>query len=49
MKKTRILVVDDHQVVRRGVKAILSGRPDLEVCGAATTGVRRWRPSPNWT
>ena len=39
MKKTRILLVDDHQVVRRGVAALVQdSRPDWEVCGEASTG-----------
>ena len=39
MKKTRILLVDDHQVVRRGVAGLLGdARPDWEVCGEASTG-----------
>jgi CheY-like chemotaxis protein len=27
----RVLVVDDHEVVRRGLHAFLDGEPDLEV------------------
>jgi len=27
----RILVVDDHEVVRQGVRAILQARPDWEI------------------
>jgi DNA-binding NarL/FixJ family response regulator len=39
MKKTRILVADDHELVRRGVLAsIQQFRPDWEVCGEASTG-----------
>jgi len=34
----RILVVDDHDVVRAGVRTILATRPDWEVCGEATNG-----------
>jgi DNA-binding NarL/FixJ family response regulator len=34
----RILVVDDHAVVRRGVKSLLESHDDWEVCGEATTG-----------
>lgn len=35
---TRILIVDDHPVVLQGMTAILSGEPDFEVVGGATTG-----------
>lgn len=34
----RILVVDDHDVVRAGVKTILATHADWEVCGEATNG-----------
>jgi DNA-binding NarL/FixJ family response regulator len=34
----RILVVDDHDVVRAGVRTILGTRADWEVCGEATNG-----------
>jgi DNA-binding NarL/FixJ family response regulator len=35
---TRILIADDHEVVRAGVRSLLEGRPDYEVCGEAATG-----------
>ncbi len=34
----RILIVDDHDVVRRGLVSILSGCSDLEVVGEAASG-----------
>jgi DNA-binding NarL/FixJ family response regulator len=34
----RILVADDHPVVRRGVRALLESQADWQVCGEATTG-----------
>ncbi|HKV78451.1 MAG TPA: response regulator [Candidatus Sulfotelmatobacter sp.] len=34
----RILVVDDHQVVRTGVRALLEADPEFEVCGEAVDG-----------
>lgn len=36
--RARILIVDDHYVVRQGVRSILTARPDWEVCGEATNG-----------
>ena len=31
----KVLVVDDHPIVREGITLLLSGQPDLEVCGSA--------------
>lgn len=38
MKKLRILVADDHEVVRRGVVAMLSAHANWEICGEAVDG-----------
>jgi DNA-binding NarL/FixJ family response regulator len=35
----KILVADDHEIVRRGVRHILSSRPDWEVCAEAADGI----------
>ncbi len=35
---TRILLADDHALVRRGVRLILDAEPDLEVIGEAADG-----------
>ena len=34
----RVLIVDDHAVVRRGLLAFLDTEPDLEVVGVAAGG-----------
>jgi len=34
----RILIADDHPVVRKGIRALLSTEPGLEVVGEATDG-----------
>jgi DNA-binding NarL/FixJ family response regulator len=39
----RILVVDDHDVVRQGVRLILRSRPDWEICGEAENGAEAQR------
>ncbi|KAB2341614.1 response regulator [Actinomadura rudentiformis] len=36
--KTRILLADDHTLVRRGVRLILDGEPDLQVVAEAGDG-----------
>jgi DNA-binding NarL/FixJ family response regulator len=44
MKPLRVLLVDDHEVVRSGIKAMLDAQDDIEVVGEAATaeeGVRR--------
>ncbi len=35
----RVLIVDDHQVVRRGLRSLLSTRPDWTICGEAVDGI----------
>ncbi|MER3401439.1 MAG: DNA-binding response regulator [Thermoflexus sp.] len=50
MKRLRILVVDDHEVVRLGIRLLLQGRPGFELVGEAENGaqavalVERLRP-----
>lgn len=34
----KILIADDHEVVRQGIRTILSARPDWEICGEAVNG-----------
>lgn len=34
----RVLIVDDHEVVRRGVRSLLMTQRDLDVCGEAVDG-----------
>jgi len=38
MPKTRILLADDHAVVRQGFKMLLSAQPDMEIVGEAANG-----------
>ena len=35
----RILIVDDHQSVRNGLRSLLAGRPEWEICGEAEDGI----------
>ena len=50
MTPLRILIVDDHAVVRRGVRSLLESQPGWEISGEAATGreavdlARRLRP-----
>lgn len=39
-EKIRILIADDHAIVREGLRALLSTEPDLELVAEATDGVQ---------
>ena len=49
-KKSRVLIIDDHVMVREGVAEIIKHEADLDVCGTATTAnegieaVRKLKP-----
>jgi len=34
----RILIADDHEIVRKGVCSILESRKNIEICGEASNG-----------
>ncbi len=36
-RKSRVLIIDDHVMVREGVAEIIRHEPDLDVCSTATT------------
>jgi DNA-binding NarL/FixJ family response regulator len=38
MNPTRILIADDHEVVRKGLRSLLESEPGLEVVGEASNG-----------
>ncbi len=38
MAKIRVLVVDDHTIVREGIRALLAHRKDIEIVGEASDG-----------
>ena len=38
MTTLHVLIVDDHEVVRRGLRALIESHPGWEVCGEAATG-----------
>ena len=37
--RCRILIVDDHEVVRRDICTLLSARSDWEICAEASDGL----------
>jgi two-component system, NarL family, invasion response regulator UvrY len=48
---TKILIGDDHRIVREGLKQMLADAPDLQVVGEAQTGVEVLAlvPTLGWT
>jgi two-component system, NarL family, response regulator LiaR len=38
-KAIRVLVADDHPIVRKGLCALITGEPDMEIVGEAADGV----------
>ena len=38
MKSLRILLADDHELVRQGLRTLIEGHAGWQVCGEATTG-----------
>lgn len=47
MKKTRILLVDDHDIVRLGLMTLLNDQLDMEVVGEASTAGEAVRAAEN--
>lgn len=39
MKNTKILIVDDHEIFRRGLRALLEPSSEWQICGEAVDGV----------
>jgi DNA-binding NarL/FixJ family response regulator len=43
MGKLRILLADDHQMIRDGLKGIINAQADMEVIGEVSDGVSAWQ------
>jgi DNA-binding NarL/FixJ family response regulator len=35
----RVLIVDDHEIFRKGLRSLLESRADLQICGEAANGL----------
>jgi len=46
LTKTRIMIVDDHEVVRLGMRAAFEAEPDLSVVGEASNGAEALAKMP---
>jgi len=40
MSRARILIVDDHEIFRRGLRSLLETRPEFEILGEAGDGLQ---------
>jgi DNA-binding NarL/FixJ family response regulator len=38
MSRTRILVAEDHEIFRKGLRSLLESHPQFEICGEAANG-----------
>lgn len=38
MRKIKVLLAEDHTIVRKGIRSLLDGEPDIEVVGEAADG-----------
>ena len=45
----RVVIVDDHAVIRAGLRQLLSGTPDIEVVGEADGGSRAVEVVREWS
>ena len=43
MAKTKVLLADDHTLVRQGLRLLLESEPDIDVAGEAATGREAFR------
>jgi two-component system, NarL family, nitrate/nitrite response regulator NarL len=34
----RVLIADDHEIIRKSISSILQSRADIQICGEATNG-----------
>jgi two-component system, NarL family, invasion response regulator UvrY len=51
MNRIKVLIADDHAIVRKGLKQVLEEAPDMEVGGEATNGLEALEQIRNhdWT
>lgn len=48
MGKLKILLADDHQMIRDGLKGIINAQPDMEIIGEVSDGVSAWQQAKQY-
>lgn len=43
MEKLKILLAEDHRILREGLKRLIAEQPDMEVVGEADNGIAAWQ------
>ena len=43
MDKIKVLIADDHSLIRKGLEQLLELEGDIEVIGEASNGKMRWK------
>lgn len=43
MSKLRVIIADDHKIIREGLKRVINAEPDMEVVGEADDGQDAWQ------
>jgi two-component system, NarL family, response regulator NreC len=47
MKIARVLIVDDHEIFRKGLRSLLESRSNLHICGEAANGLEAIEKAAN--
>src|SRR5689334_8451766 len=45
-RQIRVMLVDDHQIVRQGIRSLIEAVPDYAVCGEAADGEAALKAAP---
>ena len=43
LKPIKVIIIDDHPIVRQGVRSLLSNCPDIDLCGDADNAAQGLR------
>ena len=48
MEKLKILLAEDHRILREGLKRLIDEQPNMEVIGEAEDGIDAWQKACEW-